>query len=219
MPLIHDYQLMIAQGLRSPYIRSTYTASPISGQNVLTHTGFPGLSGLITLDEGEVAVIYVEELPVEGALSGTLQLRSKQEIEGEEDNWIINVESSSCSWEFSVGSGSPRFPCDRIVLCQWKPGALEQAFRLHHEMVKASTEGSTAWLIGSDLEKEAYTEYAIAAGLSTLAHPLEWLGLISKAAKSPNSRFLIEVAPEYEDIPCLALQGYPITWRARPIES
>jgi len=219
MPLIHDYQLMIAQGLKSPYIRSTYAASAISGQNVLTHIGFPGLSGLVTLDEGEVPVIYVEELPMEGALSGTLRLRARQETENDEDNWTVHVESSSCCWEFSAGSGSPRSPCDRIVLCQWKPGGLEQAFRLHHEMVKASTEGSTAWLIGSDLEKEAYTEYAIAAGLSTLAHPLEWLGLISKAAKSLNSRLLIEVAPEYEDIPCLALQGYPITWSAPQMEA
>ncbi|WP_274645041.1 hypothetical protein [Pseudomonas serbica] len=213
MEMINDYEVMVAQGLPSPYITSDYAASPLAQRSMLTHWIFPGLAGFVPVGAEHVVVIFVDKLPSDENLRGSLRLTASLDASGEPiEKWLVQPESAQEAWQFKTIDSDLSLPASTIVLCQWKPHALASAYSLHHKMIAALGEDEHVWLIGSELEKEAYSEFVLSTGHSSLVHPLESLGLITKALAHVGQKIVFNNSDELLSVPCLAMQAYPIRW-------
>lgn len=216
MELIRDFEIMAAHGLPSAFLSEAPTISQISHRQVLTHRIYPGLAGLVPVGDEQVVVMFVDKLPEDENLEGVLSLTSGSDSDGEPvDKWVIEIESSADSWRFMTLNENICAPKPRVVMCQWKPSALQAAFTLHHEMIRAlGQKGQRGFQlqVGSDIEVEAYSELAIASGYSSLAHPLEGLGLITQALENTGLRLAVGTDPNLQELPCDAIQAYSIQW-------
>lgn len=213
MQLISDLQLLAAQGLPTPYIAGDPLFSPIAQRPLMTHRIFPGMSGFLPIGSEQVVVIFVDQLPADEELRGSLRLTTRQDAEGDcIEQWVIQAESTLNAWQFMTVDERVSIPANRIVLCQWRPGALQHAYNLHHQMIDALGLEGEAWLIGSELEKEAYSQFVLSTGRSSLAHPLEALGFITMALENVGSTIVMDNQPDLVTIPCLAIKAYPIRW-------
>lgn len=213
MVLINDFEVMVAQGLPSPYIASDDAVSPIAQRPLLTHWIFPGLAGFVPVGTEHVVVIFVDKLPDDAKLRGSLRLTASVDAASKPtEKWLVQPESTQAAWQFKTVDSDLMIPATTIVLCQWKPGALQSAYNLHHKMIAALSDDEHAWLIGSELEKEAYSEFVLSTGHSSLAHPLEGLGLITKALAHVGQKIVFNNPDDLVSVPCLAMQAYPIRW-------
>jgi hypothetical protein len=213
MELINDFEVMVAQGLPSAYITVDYAVSPIAQRELLTHWIFPGLAGFVPVGTEHVVVIFVDKLPEDPELRGSLRLTASVDAMGEPtEKWLVQPESTKEAWQFKTIDSDILLPATNIVLCQWKPGALESAYNLHHKMIAALERDEHVWLIGSELEKEAYSQFVLSTGHSSLAHPLEGLGLITKALAHVGQKIVFNNPDDLVSVPCLAMQAYPIRW-------
>lgn len=207
MELINDLGLMVAKGLQSPFIAADPLYSPIAGAPIMTHRIFPGLSGVVPIGTEKVVVIFVDTLPDDVKLSGTLRLTTRLNADGEpQEHWIIQAEAVSNAWQFMTIDDELKVPAEKIVLCQWKPGALEEALKLHDTMIASLGRSGEAWLIGSKLEIEAHSRYILGAGFSSIAHPLAGAGLVAKALENMGHEITLNSGP------CLAMKALPIRW-------
>ena len=213
MELINDFQVMVAHGLPSAYIAEDYAPSPTAQRSLMTHRIFPGLSGFVPVGAEHVVVIFVDQLPDVDELTGSLRLTASLDAIGEPiEKWLVQAESSKDAWQFKTVDSELLMPASTIVLCQWKPGALEIAYKLHHKMIAALAGDDHPWLIGSELEKEAYSQFVLSTGHSSLAHPLQGLGLITKALAHVGQKIVFNNPDKADSVPCLAMQAYPILW-------
>ena len=207
MELINDRNLMVARGLPTPFIAADPLYSPIAGAPIMTHRIFPGLSGIVPVGGDKVVVIFVDMLPPDTHLSGSLRLTTRLNGDGEpQEHWIIQSEGVSNAWQFMTIDDELKVPAEKIVLFQWKPGALQQALKLHDVMIESLGRSGEAWLIGSKLEIEAHSRYILGAGFSSIAHPLAGAGLVDKALENIGHEISLN------DGPCLAMKALPINW-------
>lgn len=207
MEFISDLGLMAAKGLQSPFIAADPLYSPIAGAPIMTHRIFPGMSGIVPVGQENVVVIFVDKLPPDDVLSGTLRLTTRLNGEGEaQEHWIIQAEAVSNAWQFMTFDETLTTPAQKIVLFQWKPGALEEALKLHDTMIASLGRSGESWIIGSELEIEAHSRYILGAGFSSLAHPLAGAGLVAKALENMGKEITLQSGP------CLAMKALPIRW-------
>lgn len=207
MELINDQGLMVAKGLQSPFIAADALYSPIAGAPIMTHRIFPGLSGVVPIGAEKVVVIFVDKLPDDVSLNGTLRLTTRLNADGEpQEHWIIQAEAVSNAWQFMTIDDELKVPAEKIVLCQWKPGALQEALELHDTMIASLGRSGEAWLIGSKLEIEAHSRYILGAGFSSIAHPLAGAGLLTKALENMGQVVTMQSGP------CIAMKALPIRW-------
>ncbi len=206
MLLINDLEVMASHGLHSPFIASDSLYSPISDSPLMTHRIYPGLSSMVAGMDGSVACLFVDELPEANALKGVVFLTSR-EIEGEEQEcWLIQLETNRVAWQFMTVDSQLGKPAGQVVLIQWRPGSLQQALDMHDAMIASMGESPSLWLIGSDLEKEAYSRFVLSSGLSSLAHPFAASGAIDHVIKNMGKTIRMEAGP------CISMKAYEVEW-------
>lgn len=207
MTFISDIELMAAQGLPSPFIAADAMYSPISEGSLMTHRIFPGLSGFVPSSVGMVAGVFVDQLPDTGRLKGLVMLTSRSDATGEaQECWLVQLQSTTNAWQFMTIDENLKEPADKAVLFQWKPGALNDAYEMHEAMISGLADHEQFWLVGSEIEKQAYSRFVLSTGYSSVAHPYQASGAIEEALSSLGSTLI----PQHG--PCLSLRAYGIDW-------
>lgn len=202
-----DTEMMTRAGLVSPFIAADPLYSPITESSVMTHRVFPGLCGFVPCGDQAVAGLFVDVLPDDERLSGLIMLTSRTDASGEnQECWLIQIQSRTNAWQFMTIDELISKPSQTAVLFQWKPGALDEGYAMHEDMISAMGTETGFWLVGSELEKQAYSRFVLSTGLSSFAHPYQANGLMTKAIESIGAT----VSPAHG--PCVALRAYPIDW-------
>lgn len=205
--IYQDMQFMALTGLQSPFIAADPLYSPISESSIMTHRVFPGLCGFVPCDEMVISGLFVDQLPDDEVLKGMVMLTNRKNAEGEDQEcWLVQIQSRTNAWQFMTIDETLAQPDPYAVLFQWKPGALEEGYAMHDDMICGLASPDDFWLVGSDLEKQAYSRFVLSTGMSSLAHPYQASGLMSKAIENAGST----VRPSHG--PCTALRAYPIDW-------
>lgn len=202
-----DIQFMALMGLQTPFISADPLYSPLSETSLMTHRVFPGLSGFVPCSEMAIAGLFVDELPHDDSLKGMLMLTHRTDAEGEDQEcWLVQIQSRTNAWQFMTVDETLSLPDPYAVLFQWKPGALEEGYAMHDDMIAGLATTDDFWLIGSDLEKEAYSRFVLSTGLSSLAHPYQANGWMDAALNHPGKTL------HPTNGPSLAMRAYPIDW-------
>lgn len=203
-----DVEIMAMGGLKSPFIAADSLYSPISEASIMTHRVFPGLCGLVPCGpDRTVASLFIDELPEDESLYGIVSLTTRSDSDGDpQECWLIQVQSKSSAWQFMTISEEMPTLSDQAVLLQWRPGALQEALKMHDEMIGEMGDSGNTWIIGSPLEKEAYSRFVLSTGFSSLAHPFQASGLLSKVLENKGEIIFMHKGP------CLSMRAYPISW-------
>jgi hypothetical protein len=203
----NDKDFMALMGLPSPFIAADPLYSPITERSIMTHRIFPGLSGFVPCGEQMVAGLFVDQLPEDAALKAILMLTTRRDAAGDDQEcWLIQVESYGNAWQFMTIDETLPMPDPTLVLFQWKPGALAEAYAMHDQMIADLGDLSEFWLVGSDLEKEAYSRFVLSSGASSFAHPYQANGLMAQALATPGVTLPLSQGP------CSAMKAYPVKW-------
>jgi hypothetical protein len=167
---------------------------------------FPGLCGIVPVESKHVAVVFVDKLPNERELHGLLMLTPRTDESGSiSNNWLIQVQGGLLAWQFMTVDDHLPDLIGHVVLLEWRSGHLGMAIDKHHRMIETISKPED-WLVGSQIEIEAYSNYALATGMSTLSHPYQADGTISRALNAPGRS--IEL---YGD-PISKACAYPVRW-------
>lgn len=202
-----DKDLMALMGLSSPFIAADPLYSPIDERSIMTHRIFPGMCGFVPCGEKMIAGLFVDQLPKDERLKAIVMLTSRRDASGDEQEcWLVQVESYGNAWQFMTIDESMPLPDAEIVLFQWKPGALQEAYAMHDQMIAELGDQTKFWLVGSDLEKEAYSRFVLSTGFSSFAHPYQANGLMAKALALPGQTLPLTKGP------CLSMKAYPVQW-------
>lgn len=205
--IIKDTHFMALTGLQSPFIAADPLYSPISESSLMTHRVYPGLSGFVPCGEMSVAGLFVDQLPDDESLRGMVMLTNRTNADGEEQEcWLVQIQSRTNAWQFMTIDESLTQPDAFAVLFHWKPGALEEGYAMHDDMIAGLTNAEDFWLVGSDLEKQAYSRFVLSTGLSSLAHPYQASGWMDRAITDTGATLIPSNGP------CTALRAYPIEW-------
>lgn len=205
--IIKDTQFMALTGLQSPFIAADPLYSPLSESSIMTHRVFPGLCGFVPCGELSVAGIFVDKLPDDDALKGMVMLTSRTDASGDtQECWLVQIQSRTNAWQFMTIDEGITQPDSYAVLFQWKPGALEEGYAMHDDMISGLASPEDFWLVGSDLEKQAYSRFVLSTGLSSLAHPYQASGWMDKAIANVG----VSLMPS--NGPSTSLRAYPIDW-------
>lgn len=207
MIFLKDKDLMVQMGLPSPFIAADPLYSPISDASIMTHRVFPGLCGFVPCGDQSIAAVFIDQLPEDETLSGIIMLTTRTDAEGErQECWLVQVQSRANAWQFMTIDEVMPNPGPYAVLLEWRAGQLEEGYAMHDSMIAGMTHPDDLWLVGTDLEKQAYSRFALSSGFSTLAHPFQASGAIPRAITSPGST----IKPRHG--PCEAMRAYPIEW-------
>jgi hypothetical protein len=207
MNFTNDKELMVRQGLLSPFSASDALYSPISEESIMTHRVFPGLSGIVPCGSESVAGLITDKLPQCDQLFGALMLTKRADASGEaRECWLVQIQSKICAWQFMTADETLAELAGEAVLFEWNPGALEAGYTMHDDMISRLAPSDYPWLIGSRLEKEALSRYLLSSGASSIAHALQGADLMSSALQA-NGTVL-----DLKEGPCLRMRSYPITW-------
>lgn len=207
MNLYSDKDLMALMGLPSPFIAADPLYSPIDERSIMTHRIFPGMCGFVPCGEKMIAGLFVDELPEDEHLKAIVMLTSRRDASGDEQEcWLVQIESYSNAWQFMTIDESMPLQDASIVLFQWKPGALQEAYAMHDAMIATLGDQTNFWLVGSKLEKEAYSRFVLSTGLSSFAHPYQANGLMDKVLALPGQTLALTNGP------CLSMKAYPVQW-------
>lgn len=202
-----DKDFMALMGLPSPFIAADPLYSPITERSIMTHRIFPGMCGFVPCGEQMIAGLFVDHLPDDDSLKAVVMLTSRRDHSGEEQEcWLVQVESYSNAWQFMTVDETLPMPDASIVLFQWKPGALQDAYAMHDQMIAEMGDKSNFWMVGSELEKEAYSRFVLSAALSSFAHPYQANGLMAKALALQGQALPLTKGP------CLSMKAYPVQW-------
>lgn len=205
--ILQDTQFMALTGLQSPFTAADPLYSPISESSIMTHRIFPGLSGFVPCGDLSVAGIFVDQLPDDETLKGMVMLTSRKDAQGEsQECWLVQIQSRTNAWQFMTIDEGLAQPDAYVVLFHWKPGSLEEGYAMHDDMISGLANPDDFWLVGSDLEKQAYSRFVLSTGLSSFAHPYQASGWMDKAIAH------VGVTLKPSNGPSTALRAYPIDW-------
>lgn len=208
MRYIADTLLMAQTGIKSPYIASGPSISPITGQAVMTHRVFPGLGAFVTEGGCSNAMLYLDRLEGIERIHGVLYRTSRGSVDIEDEQvpyWLVQIESGYQAWQFMVPVESVANLSDSLVLCQWIPGGLPDALALHNTILSELWEDNEM-LIGSEIERTALAQLSISSGMSSIFHPFWAMGFVEQAKKSMGDIVDVGIGG------CEKMRSLPVSW-------
>jgi hypothetical protein len=202
-----DTEFMALMGLPSPFIAADALYSPITESSMMTHRVFPGLCGFVPCGDAIVAGVFVDELPDDDRLRGVIMLTTRTDSAGEsQECWLVQLQSRTNAWQFMTVDEFLPSPDEWTVLFKWKPGALSEGYEMHDAMVAGLAGDDDFWLVGSELEKQAYSRFVLSTGTSSFAHPYQANGMMSLALNNLGELIPITKGPSTE------MRAYQIDW-------
>ncbi|MHD0644652.1 hypothetical protein ACYPKM_03300 [Pseudomonas aeruginosa] len=205
-----DLQVILGGGLVSPYTVTGSLISYISEGVCEVSQVFPGLADLVGEGEQQTCALFVERLIDVDTLEGVILEREFDEPRvPDEREWLIQIEAGPVGWQYTLKGPERPQPRDMVMLLRWKQDgtALTSCLALHDKLVAESEHHAAHWLIGSEIEKEAFSRYLLVTGLTTLFSPFEDLGYFDQADSAPGDEVAVNVGG------CEAIRAYRIRWQ------